>query len=55
MKGALVMANSKEKQFQKDYTQYEMNNVLKQPKIGHYKVGYGATTGNNTDEGKKTT
>jgi len=42
------MADHKQNQFQNDVDQYQMENVLKQPKKGYYRVGYETTTGNET-------
>lgn len=42
------------RQFQENIDQYKMPESLKTSKKGHYRVGYEATTGNNTDIGKKT-
>ncbi|WP_269919386.1 hypothetical protein [Caldifermentibacillus hisashii] len=41
------------RQFQENIDQYKMPEALKTSKKGHYRVGYEATTGNNTDIGKK--
>ena len=49
---------SKEGQFQSDQDQYKMPDALRQPKKGAYRVGYTATTGNDTggkdEPGKRT-
>jgi hypothetical protein len=40
-------------QFQNDMNQYKMPNALQKSKKPQYRVGYEATTGNNTSHGKK--
>lgn len=48
MKEGYFMADHKQNQFQNDVDQYQMENVMKQPKKGYYRVGYETTTGNET-------
>jgi hypothetical protein len=53
-RGGIIMKTHASRQFQENIDQYKMPEALKTSKKGHYRVGYEATTGNNTDTGKKT-
>lgn len=50
----MILKTHASRQFQENIDQYKMPETLKTSKKGHYRVGYEATTGNNTDTGKKT-